>query len=110
MKNELIINGFTYRKVETPVEDNRERITGAYCHVYSHGFKQLRWSRHIDAYPDHKHKECVELVEIREGERILSMDAFAKAWDSSLEQNSDPWCVSMASTSFKKACKVLGFE
>ena len=71
----VIIDGVEYIPVTPEVnEEKRDRITGAYCHIYSHGFKQLRWSRHIDIYPDRDHKECVELIERKENEIIVSED------------------------------------
>ena len=71
----VIIDGVEYVPVTPEVkEENRDRITGAYCHIYSNGFRRLRWARHIDIYPDPEHKECVELVERKENEIIVSKD------------------------------------
>ena len=62
MNDQYIINGITYRKVETPVDNKRI----------------VRWVFNDIVSPIKFSEGCTKLVEIKDGERILSRDEVYK--------------------------------
>jgi len=104
MKDTLIINGITYVAQEPPKEEPK-RIEGW---IVGSAFRKYGV---VDITADKLTNDDTKLVELKSNERILSRDAFSKAWDSSVHQEGEAtWCVSEASSAFKRACKVLGFD
>ena len=71
MNDQLIINGITYRKVEPPVEE--KRIEG-FVDLKDYG--NTWWA--MSAFKTLTQK--TRMIEIRDGERVLSRDAVIKVW------------------------------
>jgi hypothetical protein len=72
MNDTLIINGVTYHKVEEPKEDNRIELWANRQCLKHQG--RINIFKTGDSYADTK------LIEIRDNERILSMDDIRSAW------------------------------
>jgi|WetSurMetagenome_2_1015567.scaffolds.fasta_scaffold866673_2 hypothetical protein len=96
MNNELIINGITYRKVEEPKEEKRNRLVFFIRSVGVYFYADLEVDK------DRGRKYLCKTVEIMDNERILSREDIMKAFNM---------CIShpmfMTSTRFLKE---LGFD
>ena len=73
MNNELIINGITYVRKEEPAKDKRIEgwIDIRFLNIYGY----TTFTKHEDL------EDTTRVIEIREGERVLSRDDVIKAWN-----------------------------
>ena len=95
MQSEYIINGITYRKVEPLVEE--KRIEG-FVDLKDYG--NTWWA--MSAFKTLTQKTRV--IEIRQGEVIVSRDDIRKAWLGCINVHGTPY------TQYEMFIKLLGFD